>query len=185
MAVERKPLAHGEADRLADDPLFGEFAAARAAGRSLSRLHDDREFPRIENARGCRFIFGLLEGDHVGVEAFGDPPHGRIIAVGARVAAGAIPLGEEFEVPTGELDRSRRRVRRAGRARHASAGGDRKDERRGGETVKEHRPSVAHGPREFNVFAADRADPMASRGAGRYSASPAGMGPANKKGNSI
>src|SRR3546814_17144479 len=56
---------------------------------------------------GCRgYILCLLEGNDIGVEAVGDPPHGGIILGRARLASRAVLLGEEFDVPARDLERA-------------------------------------------------------------------------------
>jgi hypothetical protein len=107
-----------EADGLADERLVGVVAAALAADRAGALLHDDRVSVEIEYpGRGLR-VLRFLESDDVGVEPVGDRPHRLIVSGAPRLAAGAVLLGEEFEVPAGDpqaVGRALRRMQRLGR----------------------------------------------------------------------
>jgi len=79
------------------------LAAACTARRARPRLHDDRVARGVEDACGSRNALGFLERDHIGVEAADYAAHRGIISIIARVAAGAVSLGEEFQVPARDL----------------------------------------------------------------------------------
>ncbi|VWX54426.1 hypothetical protein NOVOSPHI9U_620013 [Novosphingobium sp. 9U] len=105
MPLESEPLADGEADRLPDEELVGMATAAGPTHGAGPVLHDDAVARRIDDASRRRRILGFLEGDDISVEAVRDPPHRLIILGPARLAAGTILFGEEFEVPAGQPER--------------------------------------------------------------------------------
>jgi hypothetical protein len=105
IAVEGKALADREADRLTVERLVRTVAAACSALLARSGFHDDRIARGIEDARRRGDRFRLLEGDHIGVERFGDAPHRAIVIRRTRFTAGPVALGEKLEVPARNRER--------------------------------------------------------------------------------
>lgn len=151
MALEVDALADGEPDRLADDLRFGMLAAAGAARCARPLFHDDREARRIEDSARRGYILCLLEGDDIGVEAVGDPPHGGIILGRARLASHAILFGEEFDVPARNLERALCGLGRYRDDLRSAAGGEEKRER--SDNIFEHQALVRRSLFNINCHA--------------------------------